>query len=275
MIEIPEAATISKQMEATVLQQTITNVIVNASPHKFAFYFGDPDRYPNRLLHKKILNVEAIAGFIRITCDNLRLLYNDGVNIRFLAVGDPIPQKHQMLIQLEDQTSIVCTVQMYGGLWLFQDQENENPYYLSAMEKPSPLSDAFDFAYFQKIFQNTKQTLSAKAFLATEQRIPGLGNGVLQDILFNAQINPRSKIEKLSAGDLERLFSSLKNTLMTMTELGGRNTEKDFFGRSGGYQTRLSSMTYQNPCPVCGNQIIKQAYLGGSVYFCPVCQPEA
>lgn|GEM_PF-2077218 len=30
-----------------------------------------------------------------------------------------------------------------------------------------------------------------KAFLATEQRIPGLGNGVLQDILWTARIHPK------------------------------------------------------------------------------------
>jgi len=274
MIEIPEAVTLSKQIEATVLQKTITNVIVNTSPHKFAFFFDDPARYPDRLFHKKFLKAEAIAGFVQISCDNLRLLFNDGVNIRYLAEGNPVPQKHQLHIQLEDHSSIVCTVQMYGGLWLFQDGENESPYYITAMEKPSPLSDAFDFTYFQKILHNTKQTLSAKAFLATEQRIPGLGNGCLQDILFNAQVNPRTKIENLSAADIERLYTSLKTTLREMTELGGRNTEKDLFGQSGRYQTRLSSLTFQNPCPNCGNQIIKQAYLGGSVYFCPTCQPE-
>ena len=152
------------------------------------------------------MKAEAIAGFVQISCDNLRLLFNDGVNIRYLAEGNPVPQKHQLHIQLEDHSSIVCTVQMYGGLWLFQDGENESPYYITAMEKPSPLSDALIFIYFQKILHNTKQTLSAKAFLATEQRIPGLGNGCLQDILFNAQVNPRTKIENLSASVIERLY---------------------------------------------------------------------
>jgi formamidopyrimidine-DNA glycosylase len=40
--------------------------------------------------------------------------------------------------------------------------------------------------------------LSAKAFLATEQRIPGLGNGVLQDILFTAGIHPKRKMAAIS-----------------------------------------------------------------------------
>ncbi|MFO7935831.1 MAG: zinc finger domain-containing protein [Bacteroidales bacterium] len=26
-------------------------------------------------------------------------------------------------------------------------------------------------------------------------------------------------------------------------------------------------------CPNCGDAIVKEAYMGGAVYFCPVCQP--
>ena len=74
------------------------------------------------------------------------------------------------------------------------------------------------------------QKLSAKAFLATEQRIPGLGNGVLQDILWYANIHPKRKISTLSAEQKHKLFRSVKTILAEMTELGGRDTERDLFG---------------------------------------------
>lgn len=122
------------------------------------------------------------------------------------------------------------------------------------------------------LLKESKQSLSAKAFLATEQRIPGLGNGILQDILFNARINPRSKMETLS-GKEEELFNSIKNTILEMKNKGGRDTEKDLFGSNCGYITKLSNKTLNNPCSLCGNKIVKQAYLGGNVYFCPTCQP--
>jgi formamidopyrimidine-DNA glycosylase len=87
------------------------------------------------------------------------------------------------------------------------------------------------------------QKLSAKAFLATEQRIPGLGNGVLQDILWYANIHPKRKISTLSAEQKHKLFRSVKTILAEMTELGGRDTERDLFGCNGGYITRLSKKT--------------------------------
>jgi len=111
-----------------------------------------------------------------------------------------------------------------------------------------------------------------KALLATEQRIPGLGNGVLQDILFNSGIHPKRKKSTLSDFEKAELFHSLKTTLNRMTEKGGRDTEKDLFGQNGRYKTTLSKNTVNQPCPNCGATIVKEAYMGGAVYYCPVCQ---
>ena len=112
-----------------------------------------------------------------------------------------------------------------------------------------------------------------KAFLATEQRIPGLGNGVLQDILFRAGVHPRRRMNTLSVSQVDTLFDAVKTTLAEMTRLGGRDTEKDLFGNPGRYRTLLSRNTVEKPCPVCGAPIEKAAYLGGTVYYCPACQP--
>jgi formamidopyrimidine-DNA glycosylase len=71
----------------------------------------------------------------------------------------------------------------------------DNAYYLAAKEKPSPLDDEnFDEAYFLQILTAEETIkLNLKAALATHQRIPGLGNGVLQDILWHAKLSPRAK----------------------------------------------------------------------------------
>jgi formamidopyrimidine-DNA glycosylase len=115
---------------------------------------------------------------------------------------------------------------------------------------------------------------SLKAFLATEQRIPGLGNGVLQDILLNAELHPKRKVQTLEIDEVRKLYESVVETLGKMTDQGMRNTEKDIFGNKGGYQMMLSKDTYKSPCVKCGGQIIKKAYMGGSIYYCDSCQPE-
>lgn len=273
MLEIPESHTIARQLADTVLGKEILAVQANASPHGFAFYYGDPAAYEGLLLHKSIDAAVPLAGQVELRMGEARLLLGDGVNIRYYAPGAGLPEKHQLYLGFADGSAIVCTVQMYGGMWAFRGGANDSFYYLVAMEKPSPLTDAFTEGYFHGIWQEAKPNLSAKGLLATEQRIPGLGNGTLQDILFSAGVNPQSKVEALSAKDEEALFIHTKGILADMTALGGRDTEKDIFGNAGGYKTILSSKTKDAPCPVCGDAIVRKAYMGGNVYFCPTCQP--
>jgi formamidopyrimidine-DNA glycosylase len=273
MLEIPESQLISKQLNQTVQGKTIKRVDANSSPHGFAFFYGDPNRYPSLLTGKTIVGAKALGGMVEIAAEEMRVVLSDGANLRYVEPGAPLPLKHQLHIEFEDQSSLVCTIQMYAGLWAFEDGENMNPYYVAAKEKPSPLTREFDAAYFGRLLDNVKPALSVKPFLATEQRIPGLGNGVLQDILFNARINPRTTLDALSDAEKDTLLQSIKQTLLDMTAKGGRDTEKDLFGCSGGYPTLLSNKTLKWPCPACGGTIVKQAYLGGSVYYCPTCQP--
>ncbi len=161
---------------------------------------------------------------------------------------------------------------MYGGLACFKNDEYDNEYYLIAKKKPSPISKDFTNSYWESLFTPETVKLSTKAFLATEQRIPGLGNGVLQDILFNAKIHPKRKICTLSIDEKNFLLNVVNLTLVEMINKGGRDTEKDLLAEEGRYFTKMSNKTAGKPCPACRSDIKKMAYLGGSVYFCEKCQ---
>ena len=273
MIEIPEALELSRQIRENITGKRIMNVISAQSPHKFAWYFGDPDKYHDLLSGKIIGNAKGVGGMVEITAEDAIILLGDGVAVKYHGENERRPQKHQLLIEFDDFTALTASVQMYGGLWCFRKGTFDNQYYNIAKVKPTVLSGRFDEAHFDKIVSATENAgLSAKALLATEQRIPGLGNGVLQDILYNAAIHPRRKVRTFTPEDKRKLFDSVKNTLAEMTFQGGRDTEKDLFGCSGGYRTKLSKNTVDKPCLICGDIIRKEAYLGGSIYYCPTCQ---
>jgi formamidopyrimidine-DNA glycosylase len=272
MLEIPESSVLSGHLSKTLKGKTVKKVYANKSPHKFAFYAGDPAGYDKLLEGKKIGKAKPVGGMVEIEAEDIRIILSDGAAAHLFAKGEKLPEKHQLHIEFEDGSSLVCSVQMYGGLWVFREGTFDNEYYAAAKDKPSPLDSSFDEEYFDRLLEGAKQTLSLKAFLATEQRIPGLGNGVLQDILFNARLNPKDKLKDLADGEKKELFRSLKATLADMTSSGGRDTEKDLFGKPGGYKTLMSSKTHKNPCPVCKGEIRKEAYMGGSVYYCQSCQ---
>lgn len=208
---------------------------------------------------------------MEIIADDTRIVFGEGICLSYLAPAQKRPLKHQLLIEFDDGGALLASVRMYGGIWAFREGDFDNPYYQVARGKCSPLADEFTLDYFVGLVEGAGK-LSAKAFLATEQRIPGLGNGVLQDIMFYAGVHPRRKLTSLSDAELEGVYNSVRSTLRQMTEQGGRDTERDLFGQSGGYQTIMSKNNVVRRCPSCDSVINKEAYMGGSVYYCPQCQ---
>lgn len=273
MIEIPESMTIAKQLNEMITGKIVKIVISQSSEHKFAFYSGSHEDCAALLIGRKVVSAIAYAGHIEISFNGINVLLAEDINIRYFQSGESIPEKHQLYICFEDDSALVCTIKLYGLINVYKEGKNDNQYYIVAKEKPSPLSLEFDENYFGNIINKSKPTLSLKALLASEQRIPGLGNGSLQDILYNAHMHPKTKIINLKDKDKENIFQSIKRTIFNMTEKNGRNTERDLFGNPGGYKTILSAKTFKSPCPSCGGTIVKQNYMGGNIYFCPICQP--
>jgi formamidopyrimidine-DNA glycosylase len=272
MLELPEAQTIAMQIKETIIGKEITDVAAASSPHGFAWYTGDPTLYAGMLRGKQITGSAAYGGRTEIWAEDMRVSFGDGVNVRYYAADAKRPDKHQLLIEFAGGDAICCTIQMYGGMWAFPEDTKDDFYYNVAKEKPSPLTDAFSVGYFASLLTDDTKKLSAKAFLATEQRIPGLGNGVLQDILWIAKIHPKKKMHTLSDGEFDAMFESVKSVLAEMTARRGRDTEKDLYGNPGGYDTVMSRKNGGKPCPACGDLILRMAYMGGNVYVCETCQ---
>lgn len=274
MLELPEAITLSRQLRETIIGKTITFAQANYAPHAFAWYYGDPQLYGVMLQGKQVTDTDAFGGYVQVTAGDMHILFQDGACMRYHEQGRPLPKKHQLHLDFDDGSALTVGVQMYGGILAFPAGMHEDEYIRAAKDKVSPLSDAFDAPYFASLLDEGALKLSAKAFLATKQRVPGLGNGVLQDILYEARIHPKRKMHTLSQVELDALFAAVKSVLAEMTALGGRDVESDLFGHKGGYATRLSRKTYLDFCLRCGSPISKQQYLGGVIYYCNGCQKE-
>lgn len=237
MIEAPEARILCRQLNETVRGKKITDVYTQFSPHKFAWFTGSSEEYAEQLSGKTIDHAQSQGGMVEITIGDKVLILTDGVNLRYLAPGSKLPAKHQLLIAFEDESCLVASVRMYGGLMCYDKDAADgvlSNYYLTARSKPQVMSDGFSPEYFLGLINaDSAQKKSAKAFLATEQTIPGLGNGVLQDILYHTHIHPKKKISGLTDKERENLFYQIKETMNDIYHLGGRSTESDLFGANG------------------------------------------
>jgi formamidopyrimidine-DNA glycosylase len=273
MIELPEAVTLARQLGDAARGRRVDRVVAGAAPHAYAWYAGDPAAYEPLLRGRPVGATASHGGFVEVEVGDARLLFAEGIVLRWHEGGEAPPARHQLLVTFDDGSALSATVQMYGGLWAYAAGTFQNAYLDAALRAPAPTSSSFDEAHFARLLAGPGvSNVSLKALLATKQRVPGLGNGVLQDILFEARLHPRRKVATLTDDERAGLFRAVRSTLADMTRRGGRDTERDLHGRHGGYPTRLSRVTVGSPCGRCGTTIVKQAYLGGSVYVCPGCQ---
>lgn len=277
MIELPEALTVAAQMTHTVTGKRVREALANASPHKFAFYTGDPAAYASLLVGQKLGPARAGGKMIYLPVGSeLTLVLGEGgERILHHAAGARLPDKHQLWLAFEDDTHLTVSIQGWGFVGLM-DPETLTAHVYAGRTGPSPLDDGFTLDAFTALFDALPagDSRSIKAFVVSDPGMRGIGNGCLQDVLFHAGLHPRRRAVELARPQQKELYRALRSTLRQMVEQGGRDSELDLYGHPGRYERLFHSGTVGQPCPVCGTPIEKQSFLGGSVYFCPACQPE-
>jgi len=275
MIELPEAVTIARQMSAELRGKQIESGTRGNAPHKFAFYNRPPEEYA-AILRGKTLGEVTVNGSLILASvepDYVLMLGGGGERILFHRSENTLPKKHQLLVHFQDSTYLTVTVQGWGSAQLLHQSELAGHPFVN-LQKPSPLSDAFTFEYFQGLFGELEgeDPRSAKFFIISKPGILGVGNGYLQDILFRAKIHPKRRAIAIAEGERRALYAAIRETIEQAVELGGRDTERDLYNRPGGYRRILDSRNVGQPCPGCGTPLEKIQYLGGAAYFCPSCQ---
>jgi len=99
-------------------------------------------------------------------------------------------------------------------------------------------------------------------------------HGLLNSKTIDKAVSYGGLINTLTETEKKVLFDSIIGTLTEMASKGGRDTERDLFGCFGGYKIKAGRNTVDKPCRKCGSNIINEAYMGGSIYYCPECQKK-
>ncbi len=272
MIEIAEAYAFSKQMNHVLRGLSVVDVQVLMSPHKFCWLTGDNSYYEEHILGNIIKEVKSSAHHIRIMFeDGYELTIAEDVNLEYKPLKLKT-NKHQLSLTFNNDDVLEFKVKLYGFIYLGNEHtlKEHYPYYEKAIDSIFPTNPQFTYDYFIKQTGLDQNKGSIKAALATNQHIVGLGNGTLQDILFDAKLSPKRKVVTLLEQDKRVLYESIVKKIDEMIVFGGRNQVLNMFGEKGGYEVIMSHD--RSLCPVCQNELKKEAFMGGKVIYCPVCQ---
>lgn len=275
MIELPEAAIIAQQINEALQGKRIASGGQGNASHKFAFYSRSADEYRALLAGKTMGSARGHGSAILASLepDHTLVLGGGGERILFHESERTLPKKYHLLLHFEDGTYLTVTVQGWGNVLLLNESElREHPHVGAG--RSSALSAAFTFEHFEGLFGELKEDdkRGVKFFLISEPGAWGVGNGYLQDILFQAKLHPKRRAIDLAAEERKGLYQAIRETLTRAVELGGRETERDLYDRPGRYRRLMDRKSVGQPCPECGTPIEKIQYLGGACYFCPSCQ---
>lgn len=133
-----------------------------------------------------------------------------------------------------------------------------------------PLSDEFSYKYLKDIIKNI--TSPIKSFLLNQNKIAGLGNIYVCEVLYRTKIHPLTISNKINQIQLKLLVQEIKLVLIQAIECNG-TTISDYRrvdDKSGSFQNFLQ-VYGKELCPL--KHRIEKIKIGGrSSYFCPICQ---
>jgi len=279
MIEMPEATILARQMNAELTGKTILRFARGTQTHKFLWLNRSEEEYEIILPGKTITGASSYGRSVYLHMGRENMLWwgDAGGKILYHAPGEAVPAKCHLLWEFSDGSHLTYALQMWGAVKLLDAAEfNERPHAETGLP---PLHPDFTFERFNTMLDEypEKTSKGIKGFLVAtgyvmSNHVSGLGNAIVQDILFHARLSPRRKTPDITPEERQRLYDAIQSTIAKAIEQGGRYDEYDLYGNPGGYVRLMDSKTVDKPCPNCGIEIQKISYLGGACYLCPNCQ---
>lgn len=135
--------------------------------------------------------------------------------------------------------------------------------------------DGLDVSLSELTAQIQSRDALIKPVLMDQRTVAGLGNWIVDEVLFQARVHPEQRTRTLTDGQLAALYEAVRLVLLTAIrhEASYRRFPADFLIHA----RRWDDSPYEDPeahnyCPRCGTPIRKLEVGGRTTYFCPSCQ---
>jgi formamidopyrimidine-DNA glycosylase len=119
------------------------------------------------------------------------------------------------------------------------------------------------------------RTVPLKSFLLDQSRVAGVGNIYADEALYRARLHPLSPAGSMKPEHHKALRDAIVAALEAGLDGGGASIDdyRDGRGEKGTMQDGFLVHTREGePCPSCGEPIVRIVVGGRSTYYCPSCQ---
>ncbi|OWP63148.1 DNA-formamidopyrimidine glycosylase [Hymenobacter amundsenii] len=270
MPELPEVETYRRFLDELVVGQTITAFEVLD-----AHILGLPEDTLRQALVGR-----TITGTSRLG-KNCFLLLDDGraFVLHFGMSGDigayrdaaDTPRFTRVALHLADSGLRVAFIdpRKFGRLRLAES--------VAAYQQAKKLGpDALELTVAELTAKLAKRKTLIKPLLLDQHLTAGLGNWIVDEVLFQAKIHPERIANTLTAAEVKRLHAAIQLVLTTAIaqEATYRNFPAGFLIHAREWDESATPGTDAHQfCPRHPRTLIEKQYVGGrATYFCPKCQ---
>mgnify|MGYP001090967349 CR=1 FL=1 len=267
MPELPEIASRAREMDKELTGRTIRKIEVlqpkclNVSKAKFI----------SALEGAKILRTTHHGKWLFTETSKGHLLINLGMGGELLLVDTgEMPEKWRVAFHLKGGKTLSVNFWWFGYTH-YVAEGALGRHKMSAKLGPN----ALDVTLPELREMLAGRRGAVKPFLLNQERIAGIGNAYIHDILYLAGLHPLRTIDSLSGMEIEALWNGIQKGLKPSLRKRGAFYERDLYGRKGGFKFKDILIGYREgqPCPTCGAKIEKIRTGSTSSFICPKCQP--
>lgn len=151
-------------------------------------------------------------------------------------------------------------------LWLTDDAESMEE--LNAVG-PDPTRGELTEALFGEALRASSRQL--KTFLTDQRTIAGIGNGLSDEILYEAKLSPFRLTGQLNPDEAKRLFDAIGPLIERQTALLRESAGGELPQREPSEHYTVHDHAGRS-CPRCGSVIARVSYADHETFYCPGCQ---
>jgi formamidopyrimidine-DNA glycosylase len=219
-----------------------------------------PQTLARAVNRRKLVNARRHGKWLLVDAGESTLLFHFGMTGLFKWDDPPHPHD-RIVLQFADGALAYRNMRRFGGVWLARGERE-------IAEVTGPLGpDAMEVGS-----ADLEQMLHArrggiKAALMDQRMLAGLGNLLVDEILWRSRIHPRRDARKLRPKDTAKVHRVMHDVLV-------ESNRRARVPPLPGWLTGVRD-TRDAKCPRCGTRLRKATVAGRTTCWCPRCQRRA
>lgn len=268
MPELPEVETVRRTLEKLILNEPILDISYDYEP----MIKMNAKDFVKKVKGQTIHSIERYGKYLVFILDDDAMIMHMRMEGKFYIKSFDQEKSvyEHVIFRLSDKELRYHDTRKFGTIHLVSLNSYKSTYPLKDLG--SEPKDLDPLVLYQKIHH---RTTPIKVSLLDQHIISGLGNIYVDETLFLSKINPQRPSNKITKQEAKSLVESATKVLDKAVLLGGSTIRSytSSLGVHGRFQNELNVHTkVGEPCPICGQTIIKTKVGGRGTYVCPSCQ---